>query len=322
MNITQSNAFLMMSIAVSSVFATPNLFADAVSGDESIPDHALVTQKLKEIVAEDNAGFGLHMWATIVNRDGIAKVVAMSGDNRGDQWPGSRVISAQKANTANAFSLPGLALSTANLFTAVQPGNSLFGLQFSNPVDTANAYAGPSEVYGTANDPLVGMKPGGVNVFGGGLGLYNSDGKLVGAIGVSGDSSCTDHVTAWKLRHALELDYIPGGVHPTRGDDNIVFDQTSGWAHPVCDDNVAAITDALPAPRTANVEMLSRARVTPEGLFQFILSGTPNQSFSVEKSEDLKTWNPLRDIRTDEFGNATIEDPADSANQSYRTIKN
>jgi len=90
----------------------------------------------------------------------------------------------------------------------------------------------------------------------------------------------------------------------------------------VCDDNVAAITDALPAPRTANVEMLSRARVTPEGLFQFILSGTPNQSFSVEKSEDLKTWNPLRDIRTDEFGNATIEDPADSANQSYRTIKN
>lgn len=316
----QSASYLQVSLAVTMALTSPTLFADDVSGDESSPSHALVTQKLKEIVAEDNAGFGLHMWATIVNRDGIVKVIAMSGENRGDQWPGSRAISAQKANTANAFSLPGLALSTANLFTAVQPGNSLFGLQFSNPVDTANAYAGPSEVYGTANDPLVGMKPGGVNVFGGGLPLYNSDGKLVGAVGVSGDSSCTDHVIAWKLRHALELDYVPGGVHPTRGDDSIVFDQSSGWAHPVCDDNVAAVAEALPATREPSVQMLSRARVTPEGLFQFILSGTPNQSFSIEKSDDLKTWNTLRSIRTDEFGNATIEDSVDSSNQSYRTI--
>ena len=52
------------------------------------------------------------------------------------------MISAQKANTANAFSLPGLALSTANLYTAVQPGGSLFGLQDSNPVNTDVAYGG------------------------------------------------------------------------------------------------------------------------------------------------------------------------------------
>jgi hypothetical protein len=37
-----------------------------------------------------------------------------------------------KANTANAFSLDGFALSSANLFSAVQPGGSLFGLQESN----------------------------------------------------------------------------------------------------------------------------------------------------------------------------------------------
>ena len=55
------------------------------------------------------------MWATVVDRDGVVCAVAFTGDDRGDQWPGSRVISAQKANTANAFSLPGLALSTANL---------------------------------------------------------------------------------------------------------------------------------------------------------------------------------------------------------------
>ena len=76
------------------------------------------------------------MWGTVVNRDGVVCAVAFTGNNRGDQWPGSRVISAQKANTANAFSLPALALSTANLFTATQPGGSLFGLQASNPVDT------------------------------------------------------------------------------------------------------------------------------------------------------------------------------------------
>src|SRR6202007_3207912 len=105
-----------------------------------------------------------------------------TGANRGSQWPGSRVISAQKANTANAFSLNGLALSTANLYSAVQPGGSLYGLQHSNPVDTAAAYQGPSTKYGTANDPLVGQKIGGVNVFGGGLALYDQYGLVVGAV--------------------------------------------------------------------------------------------------------------------------------------------
>ncbi len=43
---------------------------------------------------------------------------------------------------------------------------------------------------------------------------------------------------AWKVRAALKLDYIPGGVSPTK-DDNIVNDieagmSASGWGHPVC----------------------------------------------------------------------------------------
>jgi uncharacterized protein GlcG (DUF336 family) len=178
------------------------------------------------------------MWATLVDRDGVVKAVAFSGDNRGEQWPGSRVISAQKANTANAFSLPGLALSTANLFSAVQTGGSLFGLQHSNPVDTSVAYAGDSKLFGTEQDPMIGKKMGGVNVFGGGLALYNADGILVGAVGVSGDSSCADHNIAWKVRHQLQLNYVPAGVSPNQ-DDNIVYDITdgasvSGWGHPVC----------------------------------------------------------------------------------------
>jgi len=149
------------------------------------------------------------MWATIVDRDSIVKTVAFSGQARYGQWPGSRVISAQKANTDNAFSLPGLALSTANLFSAVQPGGSLYGLQFSNPVATDVAYRGPATDFGTVKDPMVGHMVGGVNVFGGGLPLYNSAGKLVGALGVSGDSSCADYNIAWKVRHMLDLDNIP-----------------------------------------------------------------------------------------------------------------
>ena len=72
------------------------------------------------------------------------------------------MIAAQKANTANSLSLSsgvtpggsavgtaGLALSTANLFSAVQPGGSLYGLQASNPVDTEvalwqSAWIGPN----------------------------------------------------------------------------------------------------------------------------------------------------------------------------------
>ncbi len=203
-----------------------------------LPTHEEVKSALKEVVSQNNGGFGLQMWATVVNRDGEVTVVAFSGDNRGDQWPGSRVISAQKANTANAFSLPGLALSTANLFTATQPGGSLFGLQHSNPVNTNVAYGGKNEDIGTSSDPMVGKKIGGVNVFGGGLALYGEDGTLLGAVGVSGDSSCADHNIAWKLRDALKLHTIPGGVSP-QGDDNIVNDivdgiSASGWGHPEC----------------------------------------------------------------------------------------
>ena len=223
---------------------------------KGLPTHAQLAAALKKVVTGgNNGGFGLNMWATLVNRDGEVVAVSFSGNDRGDQWPGSRVISAHKASTANAFSLPGLPLSTANLYSAVQPGGSLFGLQESNPVDPRVAYGGNSKNYGQASDPMVRRKIGGVNVFGGGLGLYNKEGRLVGAVGVSGDASCTDHIIAWKIRHELGLDYLPGGVSPTH-DDNIVYDivmdanghlmSPGGWGHPKCDDAAATIATALP----------------------------------------------------------------------------
>jgi uncharacterized protein GlcG (DUF336 family) len=228
-------------------------------GCKNIPTFSAVQSALSSVVtAGGNSGLGFNMWATVVNRDGVVCLVTFSGADRGSQWPGSRVISAQKANTANAFSLPGFALSTANLYSAVQPGGSLFGLQESNPVDTQVAYGGNSSNYGQQNDPMVGRKIGGVNVFGGGLALYDKTGALVGAIGVSGDTSCTDHVIAWKVRNALNFDNVPAGkaAGAPNGTDNIIFDITPdanghpvsahGFGHPACDANVVGIGNSLP----------------------------------------------------------------------------
>ena len=135
-------------------------------------------------------------------------------------------------------------------------GQSLFGLQFSNPVDTEVAYRGNASRYGQPNDPMVGRKIGGVNVFGGGLGLYNSDGEIIGALGVSGDTSCTDHNVAWKVRDALLLDHVPAGVGAPG--DNIVFDlsvdpvngeltSAGGFGHPACDATATAVAAAFGA---------------------------------------------------------------------------
>ncbi|MCI0467688.1 MAG: heme-binding protein, partial [Beijerinckiaceae bacterium] len=157
---------------------------------QGLPSHSDLKKALTAARNQANGGFNLDMWGTVVNRDGIVCAVAFTGANRGSEWPGSRVISAQKANTANAFSLPGLVLSTANLYAAVQPGGTLYGLQHSNPVDPKAAYKSPASNFGQANDPLVGSRPGGVNVFGGGLALYAKGKVLLGAIGVSGDTSC------------------------------------------------------------------------------------------------------------------------------------
>ena len=230
----------------------------AGSACKDVPTQAALKTQLQLARGHANGGFNLDMWGTVVNRDGVVCAVAFTGADRGSQWPGSRVISAQKANTANAFSLTLLVLSTANLYSAVQPGGSLFGLQESNPVDTGVAYHGNPANYGQANDPMVGGRIGGVNVFGGGLALYNSSHVLVGAVGVSGDSSCADHNIAWRTRNGLGLDYLPGGVSgdPLRPD-NIVYDITNafglgigvsfgGWGHPACSAAATGIASTLP----------------------------------------------------------------------------
>lgn len=264
--ITGTGGLLMIAIVAvvaAAALSTQVRAGNPIAGEhcQELPDHEQLSAALTEARNAANGGFNLDMWGTIVNRDGEVCALAFTGDDRGDQWPGSRVISAQKANTANAFSLPGLSLSTANLFSAVQPGGSLFGLQHSNPIDTGVAYKGPAKNLGQPNDPMTGEVVGGVNVFGGGLALYNSDDELIGAIGVSGDSSCADHNIAWRTRHTLGFDHVPGGVSgDAQRPDNIVFDtaddthgnpeSAGGFGHAHCiggnEATEAAISAALP----------------------------------------------------------------------------
>ncbi|MEJ2116172.1 MAG: heme-binding protein, partial [Gammaproteobacteria bacterium] len=56
-----------------------------------LPSHSELTSALKSVVAPlDNGGLGNDMWGTVVNRDGVVCSVFRTGNDRGDQWPGSR----------------------------------------------------------------------------------------------------------------------------------------------------------------------------------------------------------------------------------------
>ncbi len=217
-----------------------------------------LTDALKASIAKtggpSNGGLDFHMWATIVSPDGRVCHVTKSGITNNDQWLGSRVISAQKANTAVLFSTHAFALSTANLHASTQSGGSLYGLQFSNPINLNAAYRGNEHAYGSANDPLKGSQIGGINVFGGGLPLYDGSGSLIGGIGVSGDTSCADHNIAWRVRNALGLDKVPAGVS-SNNDDNILYDDQNGgngnglldgFEHPDCGNNEKSVNATLP----------------------------------------------------------------------------
>src|SRR5438309_44494 len=257
MTISRTRVIAILFGAAATTWGAGAAFADDTEQCAGLPSHGALKNALTLARNQANGGFSLDMWATVVNRDGLVCAVAFTGSDRGQQWPGSRVISAQKANTANAFSLPGLALSTANLYAAVQPGGTLYGLQHSNPVSTDVAYQGPAPHFGLSDDPMVGHRIGGVNVFGGGLGLYNSKGTLIGGVGVSGDTSCADHNIAWRTRHQLNLDFVSAGVS-ANGDDNINYQGlvtapslANDFSHPVCKiagkDEVSDISAKLPA---------------------------------------------------------------------------
>jgi uncharacterized protein GlcG (DUF336 family) len=250
-------------VAVVGLIATATAWSQSKPPCAGLPDHAAlrsVLQTVMKLGPDKTTGLGNPQWGALVNRDGLVCAVAFSSPTRSDPWPGSRLIAAEKAHTANALSAPGYALSTANLFAATQPGQSLYGLITTAPPNAAAAYAGDPSRFGQANDPLVGKPIGGIVVFGGGLPLYDSRGQLVGGLGVSGDTSCADHVVAWKVRHALHLDRVPAGPAPD-STDNLILDilngtSASGFGHPTCkggkssDDTIKKLPATDPVART------------------------------------------------------------------------
>jgi uncharacterized protein GlcG (DUF336 family) len=217
------------------------------NGCRSLPTYRQVTAALKHSVPDTaggdgpkNGGLEVPMWATMVDNFGHICVVTYSGDTNRDQWPASRPISMQKAYTANSLTISGVPgiWSTAKLFYPTQPGQFLWGLEQSNPVNPEVVYRGPTSKWGKSNDPAVGEIPGGNNRFGGGVSIWKN-GKVVGAIGVSGDTSCADHNIALRLRDELvanaSLSQNPGGQYA----DNIIYDivdgkSLSGFGHPTC----------------------------------------------------------------------------------------
>src|SRR5438105_13270519 len=117
----------------------------AIPGCDKVPDHAKLRSALQAVAKEGkaaNSGLGNQEWAAVVNRDGVVCAVVFSGPDRSAQWPGSRLIAAEKANTANALSLPNFALSTANLYYAAQPGQSLYGLVTAGPPNPQTVFSG------------------------------------------------------------------------------------------------------------------------------------------------------------------------------------
>jgi len=168
---------------------------------------------------------GSRMWGAIVNSDGELCAVAASQDDPRQVWPGSQAIAKSKAYTANAFSIDSLPLSTAQLYTFTQPGHSLWSLGQSNLFDTG-FLAAPSG--GNLGKNQI---PGGLIFFGGGVPLYRN-GKVIGGLGVSGDTSCADHEIAKRARDLAGLN-PPGGKLA----DDISYssvDGASAFTHPLC----------------------------------------------------------------------------------------
>jgi hypothetical protein len=98
---------------------------------------------------------------------------------------------------------------------------------------------------------MTGKVIGGVIAFGGGLGLYDDSGVVVG-VGASGNTACADHNIAWRVRKALGLDKVKDGPSPAHND-AIIYDvgadgkSPSGWGHPGCNRNGPQVAQQIGA---------------------------------------------------------------------------
>lgn len=220
-----TGAYLIMGIAETDLTA-----AGPKANCSEVPGAAALKGLLATAPAAGGDAGGLfgggRMWAAVVNRDGEVCAATTSTSDPTQVWPGSQAIAKAKAYTANAFSLDALALSTARLYTFTQPGHSLWSLGQSNVFDASKLLA-PAADGGDRNQIV-----GGLIFFGGGVPLYNGEGRIIGGLGISGDTSCTDHEIAKRVRDLAGLN-PPGGALA----DDITYSSADGatvFTHPLC----------------------------------------------------------------------------------------
>ena len=220
--------------------ATPSVNPPIPSANcQGLPDTATLQAQLQaapSIPSTDPSGIGgavgglfggIRMWAAVVNRNGELCAFVTSTTDPTQVWPGSQAIAKAKAYTANAFSLDTFSLSTARLYTLTQPGHSLWSLGDSNLFNPQ--FLSPPGGQGGGKNQIA----GGLIFFGGGVPLYINGGtKIVGGLGISGDTSCADHEIAKRVRHLLGMDPLAG----PKADDITysVPDGASPFTHPQC----------------------------------------------------------------------------------------
>jgi uncharacterized protein GlcG (DUF336 family) len=245
-----STIFATAALALLTVATLPQLTAP-VNADESsgachnLPSASQLRQLLVQAqnINKPIGGLfeGTRMWAAVVNRDGEVCAYTTSTSDPAQVWPGSQAIAKAKAYTANAFSLDDFALSTARLYTFTQPGHSLWSLGQSNLFNSQ--FLAPPGGQGGGKNQIA----GGLIFFGGGVPLYRN-GKIIGGLGISGDTSCADHEIAKRVRDLANLNPAGGPLA-----DDIVYsppDAPSVFAHPVCPNtyrNGTKIGDEAPA---------------------------------------------------------------------------
>ena len=142
--------------------------------------HVTIEQAEKAIAAARGkaVALGTQMCIAVVDSGGVLKAF----HRMDDAWVGSIDIAMKKAKTAVFFGMP-----TGEIGKLSQPGGPLYGIEHSN-------------------DGLI--------TFPGGLPIVDSDGVMIGAIGVSGSSVENDHAVAQAGVAAIGACDLP--QHPWR----------------------------------------------------------------------------------------------------------
>ncbi|HKV55636.1 MAG TPA: heme-binding protein [Candidatus Binataceae bacterium] len=217
----------MKHVGIAATLAVLGIFANyGLAGAQSITaafvpgpiEAACARAAAKESSAVRGPGKTTKMWCAVVDREG--KALAINATDTGgtpqaplgsDAWRGSIEIALAKAYSAVAFSSNDQALDTFDLGLATRPDGpgltgpgdighddgvaSLWGIGNSNPFRSVNGA-------GLGSDDIVGRYHHGIITFAGGQPVYTKTGagchggKLVGAVGVSGDGVDQDDSVA------------------------------------------------------------------------------------------------------------------------------